>query len=155
MNIYSACIRLNIWNVVKARAEVWAITKPCNNESLDELKLIAKKAFRTLCMEYHPDKGGSNQNFLDIQMAFDLIKDATYNNFINALNEEKQSKIIFMSPGSEKCGSCRKWSNLVSACITVTCSGFDEPTKDSRFVNIRRGQVFSDNGDESCRLVKR
>lgn len=142
MNIYSACIRLNIWNVVKARVEVWAITESCNNESLDELKLTAKKAFKNLCMDHHPDKGGNHQNFLEIQMAFDLIKNATCNNFINALNEEKQSKIIYMNPGSEKCNSCRKWSNIVNACITITCSGFDEPTRDNRFANVRREQIL-------------
>lgn len=94
-------------------------------------------------MDHHPDRGGDHQNFLEIQAAFDLIKGAAQNNFVNALDEEKQSKTVYFEPGSEKCSSCRKWSDVVNACITVTCSGFDEPTRNGRFADIRGKTKFS------------
>lgn len=143
MNTYSACIRLNIWSLVKARAEVWAVTQLYDEESLNELKVTAKKAFHSLCMDHHPDKGGEHENYLEIQKAFDLIKGATHSDFVNALDEEKQSKTVYFEPGSEECSSCRKWSDVVNTCITVTCSGFDEPTRSGRFANIRGKNKFS------------
>lgn len=148
MNIYEACIRLGIWSVVKARAQVWSISGSCREESLQDLKDTAKKTFKTLCMIHHPDKGGEHDYYLDIQTAHDIIKDAKSRNFLDALEDEKKSQISYYEPGSDQCFRCRKWSNLIRACFAITCSGFEEPRK-SKFANIRGRTKFAITLDDA------
>lgn len=148
MNIYYACVILNIWSTVKARAEIWNITKSYHDELLNDLKVIAKKSFLDLCMIHHPDKGGEHENYLIIKEAFDLIKNAKHKDFIEALNEEREFNTYYFNPGSSKCNNCRKWSNIVNSCITITCSGFDELVKNNKFTNIKgnKSQIMTEIG---------
>lgn len=133
MNLYSACIRLGIWPVVKASAEVWFAagenSQDSFNDLFNDLKNIAKKSYHDLSMNHHPDKGGDHDNYLEIQRAFNLVKNADANAFVGALSEEKQSKVKYYEPGSEECKSCGRWSEIVGMCITVTCSGYQSPSK--------------------------
>jgi len=134
MNLFSACIRLGIWNITKARAEVWSMSNlNTDNKLLSELLDIAKKSFKKLAMDHHPDRGGDNKNFIEIQEAYDIIKNATVGDFINSLDDEKKSSIKYFDPGSDNCKACNRWSNVIDMCITVTCSGFDEPPKRKLF----------------------
>jgi len=135
MNLYWACIRIGIWSIVKARAEVWQASGSTSPESLQEIKDLAKRSYRSLSMLHHPDKGGDHDNYLEIQSAFDSVKSATVSDFIQALDEEKKSLIKYYEPGSEDCRGCGRWSDIVGMCITVTCSGFQAPGK-PRFANI-------------------
>jgi DnaJ-class molecular chaperone len=143
MNLYSACIRLAVWNVAKARAEVWSISDRDGNEkSLSELRDFAKRSFKKLAMDHHPDRGGDRDNFEEIQEAIDLVKVAEAKDFIDALEDEKKSSVVYFDPGSENCKSCSRWGDVLGMCITVTCSGFQEPQR-RRFANIRGQTQFA------------
>lgn len=135
MNLHRACIRLGIWSIVKARSEVWFSSGSHSSESLQELKDLAKRSYRSLSMNHHPDKGGDHDNYLEIQEAFSKVKEATANDFIESLGEEKDSKTEYFEPGSDECKKCGRWSDVVGMCITVTCSGYQTPTK-PRFANV-------------------
>lgn len=137
MNLYSACIRLGIWNTAKVRAEVWSMSdQPDHKESLSNLQDLARKSYKKLAMDHHPDMGGNRDNFIEIKDASELVQNANESDFVNALGDEQRSLITYFDPGSESCKNCVRWSDIVKSCITVTCSGFKEPRK-RKFVNIR------------------
>ena len=143
MNLYSACIRLTIWNVARARAEVWSISDRNDHEnSLSELRDFAKRSFKKLAMDHHPDRGGDKDNFVEIQEAIGIVNEAKSQDFINALDDEKRSSVAYFEPGSEDCRKCARWGDVLGMCITVTCSGFQEPQR-KRFANIRGRTQFA------------
>jgi DnaJ-class molecular chaperone len=137
MNLYEACINLDLWHVAKARAEVWAISKSGGSDaSLDSLKLIAKDKFRELALIHHPDKGGTNSDYIEIQESYDMVKKASTKDFIRALEVEIESSIVQYKPGSPECRECSRWSSIFQACITSTCTGFRKhaiPSKSKRW----------------------
>lgn len=135
MNLYEACVNLDVWRVVKAYAEVWSISKSHNGYSVDNLKSIIKTKFKQLAIQHHPDVGGDNDVYLNIKESYDIIKKSTVNDFISSLNNEK-SNIIYLKSGSCECEKCVKWSNITSMCITSTCTGF-KPLK-SNLINKNR-----------------
>jgi len=137
MDLFVACIRLDVWEVAKTRATVWSMSQHPSVEALTELKEFAKRSFHKLAMSHHPDKGGDQQVFVEIQQAYELIESATADNFVHALRIEKSSTATYCQPGAEQCRSCRKWSDVVQSCITVTCSGYEEPRK-PRFANLHK-----------------
>ena len=141
MNLYEACKILGIWHVAKARAEVWSISS-ANEDSLEDLKNLAKTAFKRLAMEHHPDKGGDQNNYLEIQEAFNLIKEVTAQAVIDALDIEKKETAEYYNPGIDKCWGCTKWSSMVHACLTIQCTGFEAPKK-RKFGNIRGQTQFA------------
>lgn len=143
MNLYTACIRLAIWNVVKARAEVWSMSgHGDHDQSLSEVKNLAKRSFKKLAMDHHPDRGGDRDNFLEIQAAMEIVKSSKVNDFLNALDDEKRSAVVYFEPGSNNCKSCTRWGDVIGMCITVTCSGFKKPQK-RRFANLRGKTQFA------------
>lgn len=149
MTLYSACIRLGIWSVVKARAGVWSMSGHKDHEnSMSEVKDMAKRAFKKLAMDHHPDRGGDRDNFLEIQEAAEIVKSSKLNDFLNALDDEERSSVVYFEPGSENCKSCTRWSDVVGMCITVTCSGFQEPQR-RKFVSIRGKTHFAVNLDDA------
>jgi len=125
LNLYEACAVLDFWHVAKARAEVWRLVKSIEITSLDDVKALAKIRFKELAMEYHPDHGGDHDHYLKIQEAHNTIDRATIHDFIFALDFERQLQTVYYKPGSRDCGSCKKWSNVVSACMTTRCTGYD------------------------------
>lgn len=128
MNIYSACIRLGIWELAKARAGVWLLSNSSDHaKSLSDLKDVIKSYYKKLALSHHPDVGGDENNFLEIQAAYDMIKAANHNDFVNALDYEKKSLTKYYEPGANNCFECNRWSDITKSCITVTCSGFQEP----------------------------
>jgi len=142
MNVYLACEALDIWPIVKARAEVWSISSTANAKAINNLKSIAKNKFKELAVVHHPDKGGENDKFIELQRAHDVIKNATIEQIIDSLKDEQESNRVYFEPGSLQCKDCTKWSDIVGLCITVSCTGFKSP-KDSNvlgFNKIRRRQ---------------
>lgn len=128
MNVYSACIRLGVWNIAKARASVWSLSNNNDHtESLSDMKETIKKCYKKLALNHHPDVGGDKYNFLEIQEAYDTIKKANCRDFVSAIDDEKKSLTKYYDPGSEQCSKCNRWSDITLSCITVTCSGFLEP----------------------------
>lgn len=140
MNLYKACIRLGIWPTVRSYAEMWSVDSNKNDISiLEEVKDLAKRSFRKLSMEHHPDKGGDHNNFLEIQESFNKVKNSTIKCFISALDEELESNINYYEPGSDECKECSRWSSMVGMCITITCSGF-QPSAKPKLVNARKNK---------------
>jgi len=139
MNLYEACKILSIWPIAKARAEVWSMSH-INDSSLIDLKDRAKTAFRRLALKYHPDKGGNQSKYLEIQEAFNLIKGSTGQSIIEALNIEKNVIAKYCEPGAEECWECVKWSSMIHSCLTIQCTGLEVLKK--KFKNIR-GCSFS------------
>jgi len=140
MNIYLACEVLDIWPVVKARAEVWSVSNTVNNKPINNLKAICKNKYKKLAAIHHPDKGGDQAKFIELQKAHDTIKDATVEQIIDSLKDEQECNRVFHESGSLQCKDCTKWSDIVGLCITVSCTGFKSP-KDTNvlgFNNIRR-----------------
>lgn len=144
MNLYNACIRLGIWSMAKARAEVWSMSnnRTVHEESLSELRDLSRRSYRKLAMDHHPDRGGDRDNFIEIQSASELVKDATVRDFVDALDDEQRSSMVYFDPGSEACKKCSRWSDVISSCITATCSGFKEPRR-KKFANIRGKTQFA------------
>jgi len=139
MNLYDACVVLSLWHVVKARAQVWAISTSDHSIALSDTKVLAKNKFKELALQHHPDKGGQNSAYLEIQEAHELIKSATLSDFINVLGLEPKNDTKFCTPGSMECMACNKWSDVVKICITTTCTGFKQHEKSIRSkFDIRR-----------------
>ena len=124
MNLYDACIVLDLWHVVKARAQVWSISTSNHATALNEIGDKAKNRFRELALQYHPDKGGDGNKYLEIQEAYDLIKSATVSGIIDTLKIEASTNIEHFTPGNIECENCSKWSSLIKVCATHTCTGF-------------------------------
>jgi hypothetical protein len=146
MNLYEACKALGIWHVAKARAEVWSMSS-VNEDSLVDLKGHAKSAFKRLAFDYHPDKGGDQDKYLEIQEAFDDIKAATCQAFIDALDIEKKETAEYYDPGSDRCWECTKWSSMVHSCLTIHCTGYEAPKK-RKFEGIRGQTQFAVQVDD-------
>ena len=146
MNLYEACKNLGIWHIAKARAEVWSISN-VNEKSLEDLKNWAKTSFKRLAMEHHPDKGDDQNKYLDIQEAFNIIKEATGQAIINALDVEKKEIAEYYKPGTKKCWECTKWSSVICTCLTMRCTGFEAP-KRRRFENVRGQTQFAAHFDD-------
>lgn len=127
MDMYRAAVRLGIWPVIKAKAEVWLATCKPNIELLEEIHGLAKQAYHTLSLEHHPDKGGKHDNFVEIQKAYESVHISKVGDIIHALGEERRSQTQYFEPGSDSCKRCERWSSLVGVCITVTCAGFQAP----------------------------
>lgn len=123
MNLYEACIALGIWDVVRARAQVWSMVDQVAQESVDELQALAKSKFNDLALVHHPDKSGDSQEFMKLRAAAELIKMSSVQQFVDALEEEKRQNLQYFDPGSEECKSCTKWT-LLQTCSTGSCSGF-------------------------------
>jgi len=124
MNLYDACIVLNLWHVVKARAQVWSISTSDHSMALSDIKDRAKTRFRELALQHHPDRGGDNNKYLEIQEAHELIKSATVSGFIDTLPIEASMGIKYYTPGDMECADCSKWSELIKVCATSSCTGF-------------------------------
>jgi DnaJ-class molecular chaperone len=133
-----------MWRVVKARAQVWAISKQGGSDaSLESLRLIAKQKFRELVMIHHPDKGGTNSDYIEIQEAYNIIKSAERKDFIRALDIEAESNIIQHKPGSSECKQCSRWSSIFQACITSTCTGFRKHAISNKYKRWTRKNLQS------------
>jgi DnaJ-class molecular chaperone len=89
---------------------------------LDELKAKAKDNFKALAMKHHPDKGGSHEAYVNIQQAYETVKTATTAGFVDALKFETK----YYTSGAAECATCSKWSDVVRACVTASCTGFKE-----------------------------
>jgi hypothetical protein len=87
-------------------------------------------------MKHHPDKGGSHEEYVNIQRAYETIKTATVAGFIEALELERQVLTKHYKPGAAECANCSKWSDVVKACATASCSGFKE-----RGANVLLGKI--------------
>jgi len=129
MNLYDACMILNLWHVVKARAQVWSISTSDHTIAFNDVKSQAKNKFKELALQHHPDKGGENAKYLEIQAAHELIKLATISDFINTLSIEAVNDTKYCAPGSTDCIKCSKWSEIVNVCVTTTCTGFKQNEK--------------------------
>jgi hypothetical protein len=88
MTLYQACNVLNIWPVAKIWAEVWFSSSYVDEKLVDNVVSVAKASFKQLAMIHHPDKGGESDNYVNIQNAYNVIKSATVNSFIDSLKEE-------------------------------------------------------------------
>jgi len=128
MNLYDACAILDLWYAIKARAQMWSISN-CRPTSLDEVRILVKNRFKELALQHHPDKGGDNSKYLEIQEAYELIKSASVPDFIHALSIEAANNIKYYTPGSQDCANCSKWSDVVCVCVTTTCTGFKQHEK--------------------------
>jgi len=128
MNLYRACIILNIWPIAKARSEIWQISNS-NQSSLNDLKKLAKKNFKKLATQRHPDIGGSSEAYIEIQQAYDTIKSATAVQFIRALKDEIEDSKIYYKSGDKACYDCKRWSDLARSCVMERCVGFELLTK--------------------------
>ena len=145
MTLYEACMVLGIWHVAKARAEIWRLVKSIDTKSLDDVKTIAKGKFRELAMLHHPDHGGDHGAYVKIQAAYDLVNAATTNAFVNALDVERELQITRHKPGSPECVSCGKWSSVTGACMTTTCSGYENVSQPKIKKNL---SGFFDRGSQ-------
>ncbi len=126
MTLYQACIALDIWGAVKARAQVWSMSSIGNEaDMLDILYAIAKTSFHKLALAHHPDKGGSTNRYLQFEGAYNKVKASRAQDFIDALQDESKVTMVTYKPGSNECRSCSRWSAIFDACITDTCSGFN------------------------------
>ncbi len=125
MNLYEACRVLEIWLTAKAHAEVWFMSDTYTFEDVTQLHGIAKKKFKELSLENHPDmKNGGHEKFLYIQEAYSLIRYSSVNHFVAALKEEERATKQVFAPGSLECLDCGWWNDVVNSCMTGSCSGF-------------------------------
>lgn len=143
MNLYNACIRLDVWSAVKARAEVWSMCDSVGVVELDTLHGIIKKAYHNLALKNHPDHGGDPNNYIEIKQAYELTQKSTINDFLHSLLEEEESSAIYFTPGDDMCKKCRRWNDMLNICIVTTCAGFD-PVKKSKFTNINKFYTVND-----------
>ena len=125
MTVYEACIALGIWHIAKPRAEVWYLASRGSPASVDDLRLIAKNSFTQLALKHHPDHGGSTDEYINIREAYDLLKSAEAKDFIIALDDERKHTAQYFTPGAAECKNCRKWSAIISGCLTSICTGFE------------------------------
>lgn len=130
MNLYKACVLLDVWHLAKARAEVWALSKSPSIESYLDLQKAIKIAGRKLMVEHHPDKGGDHTKFTEIQSAYMLANNSTIIDYIGALSFEEVNKF---DPGSDECSDCKKWNDIFNVCMTVKCSGLERKPPVFRF----------------------
>ena len=135
MTLYEACVILGVWPMAKAHAQVWSMSSGDHSSMLDEFKAKVKDKFRELALKHHPDKGGNNDEYVKIQFAHELVKASTVASLIWALESEKQASTKYYDPGSSECGNCSKWSDLVHACSTSSCTGFSEHSKRNKSRN--------------------
>jgi DnaJ-class molecular chaperone len=75
-----------IWNLLPCMAgrnlyEVLGVPKGCSNSEL-------KKAYRRQCLEHHPDKGGKEETFKDIQKAYEILSDKNKRQMYDQYGEE-------------------------------------------------------------------
>ena len=145
MTLYEACVILGVWHIARARAEVWKLIKSVENKALEDMKTIIKSRFKAMANLYHPDHGGEHDKYIEIQKAHDIVDTASVQDFINALDSEIKLYIAYYKPGSNECLSCDKWSNVISACITTTCTGYKNDVQRKDKVN-QRGNSLSDSG---------
>ena len=136
MNVYEASMNLGIWPMVKARAEIWSVTKP-NESVFADFQEAIKNKYKELMMVHHPDKGGETEECIKVQKAYELLKFSNINHFIDALAQEKKCNAKFYKPDSPECTSCEKWSAMMGLCMTTTCTGFEQRE------NSKVGERFS------------
>lgn len=123
MNLQYACKTLGIWDVVKARAEIWSMVDKPSATSIADLKESAKVAFKRLAIGCHPDTGGDHNIYLKVKEAFDIVKAAEAKDFIDALYFKETQ---YFNPGDDECKRCNKWSDIASTCITRDCTGYEQ-----------------------------
>ena len=56
--------------------ETLGLTETDKNLNPDEFKKELKKKYKTLCKEYHPDKGGDEEKFKEISQAYEVLSDS-------------------------------------------------------------------------------
>lgn len=56
--------------------ETLGLTETDKNLSPDEFKKVLKKNYKSLCKEYHPDKGGDEEKFKEISQAYEILSDS-------------------------------------------------------------------------------
>jgi hypothetical protein len=92
---------------------------------VDDLISIVKDKFHDLAMKHHPDRGGNSDEYIRVREAYELIKSSIANHFISALEDEKKANTKYFTPGSNECKNCRKWSSVISGCLTSICTGLE------------------------------
>jgi molecular chaperone DnaJ len=56
--------------------ETLGLTETDKKLNPDEFKKELKKKYKTLCKEYHPDKGGDEEKFKEISQAYEILSDS-------------------------------------------------------------------------------
>jgi len=122
MTLRQACKLLGIWPIVEIWTKIWSNSRVISTTG--NIIMSAKSNFKNLAMKHHPDKGGDHNVYVKIQEAFNMVKDATVNDFICMYREEGDKTDIFYKSGSQECLGCVKWSSIAKTCISNTCLGF-------------------------------
>jgi DnaJ-class molecular chaperone len=83
------------WTAVHAGRnlyEVLGVPKGCSEGDL-------KKAYRRQCLQHHPDKGGKEESFKDIQKAYEILSDKNKRQVYDQYGEDAASASVPPQPG--------------------------------------------------------